>query len=179
MTIKELITRSLNGEQLSPAEKAELSAFDPETLIAELNHARSQLELLENEKLSHSEKLQKELDTLRSTHSTLENEHQELKRRCRIEKLTGEIGCSDADYFDFLARRDGLDLDDTAAVKEFSARLAETSPGCFRARITPGSSSGIAPETFRSLHPASAFAASGSQVDRIMDSLASAAMVNN
>ena len=49
MTIKELISRSLNGEQLTPAEKAELAAFDPETITAELNHTKSQLELLENE----------------------------------------------------------------------------------------------------------------------------------
>ena len=179
MTIKELISRSLNGEQLTPAEKAELAAFDPETLTAELDRTRSQLELLENEKLSHSEKLQKELDSLRSTHSALETEHQELKRRCRIEKLTGEIGCCDADYFDFLARRAGLDLDDSAAVKEFSARLAQSSPGCFRARITPGSSAGTAPDDLYHHRQQPSFADTGSQVDRIMDSLASAAMVND
>ncbi|MBQ9088872.1 MAG: hypothetical protein IJY46_08875 [Lentisphaeria bacterium] len=179
MTIKELISRSLNGEQLTPAEKAELAAFDPETLTAELNHTKSQLELLENEKLSHSEKLQKELDSLRSAHSTLETEHQELKRRCRIEKLTGEIGCSDADYFDFLARRANLDLDDSAAVREFSAKLSETSPGCFRARITPGSSAGTAQDDMFHHRQHSSFADSGSQVDRIMDSLAAAALVND
>lgn len=177
MTIKELIARSMQGDTLSPAETAELAAFDPDALAAELNSARTQLELLENEKLSHAEKLQKELDSLRSQHSTLENEHRELKRRCRIEKLTGELGCTDADYFDFLARKAELDLDDSVAVKEFSSKLAKTSPGCFRARINPGSTTPATGNRAHAQHNSS-FAGSNYRVDRIMDSLTAAAVIN-
>lgn len=175
MTIKELIARSLNGGELSPAEHAELTNFDPEQLQMELNDARSKLESLENEKLSHSERLQKELDSLRSEHTLLQDEHRELKRRCRIEKLSGESGCNDAEYFDFRARKEKIDLDDNAAVAEFTARIARESPGCFNARIAPGSSAGT-PQTIPGNPPAAGCEIN--RISRIMDSLANAAAIN-
>ena len=81
MSVKDLIKRVLNGEVLAAAEHAELENFDPDRLTLELNDARSQLETLENEKLSHSERLQKELDALKQEHSKLNVTYQELQRQ--------------------------------------------------------------------------------------------------
>jgi hypothetical protein len=78
--------------------KAELTAFDPETLTAELNHTKSQLELLENEKLYHSEKLQKELDSLRQKKNDdgedddwFSDDDKEKKAVEKIEKELAEV----------------------------------------------------------------------------------------
>ena len=138
MSVKDLIKRVLNGEVLAAAEHAELENFDPDHLMLELNDAKSQLETLENEKLSHSERLQKELDALKQEHSKLNLTYQELQRQHQIEKLSEEIGCTDAGYFDFLARKNNIDLNDREAVAAFASELSRTSPGCFHARITPG-----------------------------------------
>ena len=94
MSVKDLIKRVLNGETLEAAEYAELEKFDPDRLIIELNTAKNQLETLENEKLSQSERLQKELDTLKQEHSKLNTTYQELQRQHQIEKLSEEISFS-------------------------------------------------------------------------------------
>lgn len=173
MNIKFLIKRALNGENLEPEERTELENFDPDTLINELSSARNQLESLENEKLSHSERLQKELDILKQEHSKLNTVHQELQRQYRIEKISEEIGCTDAGYFDFLARKNGIDLEDSNAVMEFASNLAKSSPGCFQARITPGSSA-VLPENHRSEAAEFAGVSAPDRISRIMDSLNSA-----
>ena len=69
--VKDLIKRALAGEMLDAAERSELENFDPDALLNELNSARGLLETLENEKLSHSERLQKELDSLKMEHDKL------------------------------------------------------------------------------------------------------------
>ena len=177
MTVKDLIKRAINGELLEAAERTELENFDPDALLIELNNAKTQLETLENEKLSHSERLQKELDSLRQEHSRLSGIHQELQRQYRIEKISEEIGCTDSGYFDFLARKNNIDLDDREAVMEFVSELAETSPGCFQARITPGSSSTF-PEKNLPEHAVYSSALNPDRIGRIMDSLNSANAVD-
>ena len=99
--------------------------------------------------------------------------HQELQRQYRIEKISEEIGCTDAGYFDFLARKNNIDLEDRDAVMEFASGLAKNSPGCFQARITPGSSA-VLPENYRSEAPADANFTAPDRISRIMDSLNSA-----
>ena len=173
MSIKDLIRRALNGEALAAAEHAELENFDPDRLTLELNDARSQLETLENEKLSHSERLQKELDALKQEHSKLNVTYQELQRQHQIEKLSAEIGCTDAGYFDFLARKNNIDLNDREAVAAFASELARTSPGCFQARITPGSVTHC-PENIPSDPSGSSSIINPDRIGRIMDSLNSA-----
>ena len=171
--VKDLIKRALAGEMLDAAERSELENFDPDALLNELNSARGLLETLENEKLSHSERLQKELDSLKQEHSRLSGIHQELQRQYRIEKISEEIGCTDSGYFDFLARKNGIDLEDKNAVMEFASGLAKSSPGCFQARITPGSSA-VLPENYRSETAVEAGFTSPDRISRIMDSLNSA-----
>ena len=139
MNIRNLIKRSLNGETLSQAERTELENFNPEQLQQQLNSAREQLEAMENEKLSHSERLQKELDSLRQEHSNLTATHQELERQYKIEKFAAETGCTDTGYFDFLTRKNNVDLNDRDAVIKFASAMAKDSPGCFQAHIHPGS----------------------------------------
>ena len=139
MIVKDLIKRALAGDVLNASEKAELENFDPDALLNELNSTRGLLETLENEKLSHSERLQKELDSLKMEHDKLNGIHRELQRQYRIEKFADEFGCTDAGYFDFLTRKNNIDLDNREAVAEFARELAKNSPGCFQARITPGS----------------------------------------
>ena len=174
MIVKDLIKRALNGDTLSMSERAELESFDPDALLNELSNTRGLLETLENEKLSHSERLQKELDSLKLEHDKLSGIHQELQRQYRIEKLAEKFGCTDAGYFDFLTRKNNIDLNNTEAVAEFASELAKTSPGCFQARITPGASTQF-PENYRSLGSETGY--SGNQADkisRIMDKLNSA-----
>lgn len=172
MNFKELIRRAINGNPLSEAEKNELENFDPDALREELNSTRSTLEAMENEKLSHTERLEKDLETLRQNHSRLSGEYQELQRQYRIEKLAEEFGCTDPGYFDFLARKSGIDLEDNEAVKSFATGVAERSPGCFRARISPGSAGGSTPDSTGN-QPGNQNC-SHDRIGRIMDSLNSA-----
>ncbi len=114
MNIKELIKRTLAGEELSPEEQCTLENFDPDFSAGE------------------------ELARLQNEYAELQERHQELRRSCRIEKIAAETGCTDPEYFDFLARKHNIDLEDSDAVKLFADEIAARSPGCFHARITPG-----------------------------------------
>lgn len=172
--IKDLIKRALAGDMLDPAEKTELESFDPDALLNELNNAKGLLETLENEKLSHSERLQKELDSLKMEHDKLNGVHKELQRQYRIEKFAEEFGCTDAGYFDFLTRKNNIDLDNREAVAEFAQELAKSSPGCFQARITPGSSTQFS-EKGQQLYSGNDMAdIHVDRISRIMDKLNSA-----
>lgn len=175
MNIKNLIRKTLNGETVSAAERTELENFDPDLLLQQLNAAKEQLDAVENEKLSHTERLQKELDSLRQEHSDLNNLHLELQRQCKIEKIAAETGCTDAEYFDFLARKNNIDLDDRDAVKEFASTMAKNSPGCFQAHISPGSVSAPATGNQREYFQDSFNA---DRIGRIMDSLNSATVAD-
>ena len=117
MKLKPLIDKILRSETLDSAEADILADFDPDALTNELSDARSKI-------------------------AELESAHNELCRRQQIEKISAEIGCTDPDYLDYRACRAGLDLNDTEAVKNFADEISRNSPGCFRARIVPGSSAG-------------------------------------
>lgn len=172
--VKDLIKRALAGEMLDTAERSELENFDPDALLNELNSARNLLETLENEKLSHSERLQKELDSLKMEHDKLNGVHKELQRQYRIEKFAEEFGCTDAGYFDFLTRKNNIDLDNREAVAEFAHKLAASSPGCFQARINPGSCTPF-PERGQALNSGSDMADIHiDRIGRIMEKLNSA-----
>jgi len=117
MKLKPLIEKILRSEALESAEAELLANFDPDALENELSDARNRV-------------------------AELESAHNELCRRQQIEKLSNEIGCTDPDYLDYRAGRAGVDLNDPEAVKNFAGEIARSSPGCFRARIAPGSSAG-------------------------------------
>ena len=144
MNIKDLIKRTLDGEELSSEERSVLSSFDPESAATEL-------------------------ENLKTEYAELQTLHAELQRSCRIEKIAAETGCTDPGYFDYLARKHDIDLEDNEAVLKFAADTARTSPGCFQARITPG------PAAVRPAAVSGADELSGAdRIGRIMNSLNSA-----
>ena len=149
MKIKELINRTLAGEELAPEERSFLEEFDPGNTEAEL-------------------------ENLKNEYAELQTLHTELQRSCRIEKLAAETGCTDPGYFDYLARKHNVDLEDDEAVLKFASDIARNSPGCFQARITPGPAA---------LHPEYHAAANdpvvgNDRIGRIMNSLNSASAEN-
>ena len=143
MQLKPLIDKILQKEELCSEEKIALENFDPDTLISRCEELKSRLDDAENRHLTREERLQKELESLKNIHAALENDHQELLRRHRIEKIAESGGCTDTEYLDFRARRAGIDLENRAQVESFMEEIFRTSPGCFRARIHPGSNSGF------------------------------------
>lgn len=172
MQLKPLIDRMLQNEELGSAEKLALEKFDPDTLISQYEELKSRLEDAENQHLTREERLQKELDSLKSIHSALENEHQELQRKHRIEKIAENGGCIDPEYLDFRARRAGIDLENNSQVELFMEEVSRTSPGCFRARIHPGSSAGFDDTASRSENAASGCGpGSSDRIGRIVETL--------
>ena len=85
------------------------------------------------------------LQQLESAYAELQQQYDALKNRSILEKVSNETGCTDPDYLQFCASRQGIILNDPEALRQFAAQLASVSPGCFRARITPGSSAGTLP----------------------------------
>lgn len=145
MNLKDLIKRSLNGDELSSEERCCLENFDPDSTG-------------------------KELQELQLEFSALQERHSELQRSCRIEKIAAETGCTDPGYFDYLARKHNIDLENSEAVLKFASDIARISPGCFQARITPGSAKTLpTPPESRSTGENS-----GDRIGRIIDSLNSA-----
>lgn len=150
MNIKELIKKTISGEELSPEETAVLENFDPASPGEELTQ-------------------------LQAEYDELQMRHQELQRSCKIEKIAAETGCTDPDYFDFLARKHNIDLEDSNAVKLFAAEVAGKSPGCFHARITPGPSHPL-PEMFQ--HNNADSISGNDRIGRIVNSLNSVTAEN-
>ncbi|MBE6376064.1 MAG: hypothetical protein IKD23_07400 [Lentisphaeria bacterium] len=111
------------------------------------------------ENLSPEEKLAE----LEKAYAGLQQQYEELKSRNILEKISIETGCTDPEYLRFCAARKNIDLNDPEALREFAGQLAAVSPGCFKARITPGSSAGTA------LQPASAAGSAAEDIhgDRI------------
>lgn len=144
MNLKELIQRSLDGEELSAEERSCLENFDPDITG-------------------------KELQELQLEYSALQERHTELQRSCQIEKIAAETGCTDPGYFDYLARKHDLDLTDSEAVSKFASDIARISPGCFQARITPG-----AARTLPASAPGESSGNNHDRIGRIIDSLNSA-----
>lgn len=83
------------------------------------------------------------LEQLQSAYEKLQQQYEELKQSSILEKVSSETGCTDPEYLHFRAARQGITLTDPEALRKFAGELAAVSPGCFRARITPGSSGGL------------------------------------
>ena len=74
--------------------------------------------------------------------SELEKKYAVLQQRSIVEKVCYETGCSDPEYLEFSASRQGVNLNDPDELRHFAREFSLRSPGCFHARITPGSSAG-------------------------------------
>ena len=144
---RELIAILLGGGQLNALESAELAAFDPDALGAELEEAKRRLEEHEKAKMNSEEALRHDLAEAAAERDTLRRERDTLRRRQRIAELAAQSGCEDPDYLDFLAGRAGIDLDDAGAVAGFLAEAEKTNPHCFRTSLRPGGGSGLPAES--------------------------------
>ena len=79
---------------------------------------------------------------LESQYAELQKKYALLQQRSAVEKICFESGCTDPDYLEYSAVKRGIDLCDTEALRIFTGEFSKLSPGCFHARITPGSSAG-------------------------------------
>ena len=161
MNLKDAIRALLAGEEIPAPLRQQLSGLDPESLNEELSTLRRQLEEQENAKLSAEELLKKQLSAALSERDALLTRHKALERRDLIRKLAEKSGCEDPEYLDFLAERQGVDLEDEEAASAFLAEAAKQSPHCFRASVNPGSGA-AAPAL-----PGGALPEDGSREDRI------------
>lgn len=139
MNLKDAIGALLAGEEIPAPLRQQLSGLDPESLNEELSTLRRQLEEQENAKLSAEELLKKQLSAALSERDALLTRHKALERRDLIRKLAEKSGCEDPEYLDFLAGKQGVDLEDEQAASAFLAEAAKQSPHCFRASVNPGS----------------------------------------
>lgn len=159
MTISEIIKKAARGEELNALEKAELERFDPDALSsradnaeAKLKDAQEKLDAAEQEKLTEAERYRKRAEAaeaklktseeaLRAAETERDNakkEHAALIRRNRISELAAKHRCEDADYLDYLAEKNGVDLSDEAKTSEFVEKLKKEQPKYFAADIKPG-----------------------------------------
>ena len=93
------------------------------------------------------ESCEAKLQKLTEEYARLQQEYAGLQKQSILEKVSHETGCADPDYLEFCAVRQGIAVLDSDALRRFARELAVTSPGCFNARIIPGSSAGNSPET--------------------------------
>lgn len=101
-------------------------------------------------------------ENLENRYAQLQKKYELLQRQNLLEKVSGETGCTDPEYLEFCALRRQINVDDPDALRKFARELAAVSPGCFTARITPGSNAG-SPQT----SPAASAAAEEFSGDRI------------
>ena len=59
-------------------------------------------------------------------------------RRNRINELAARHKCEVADYLDYLAEKNGIDLSDEAKTNEFIEKLKKDAPRYFAADVKPG-----------------------------------------
>lgn len=142
MKIKELINKLLRKEELNALEIAELERFDPEAAG------------------DGGEALRREFDKVTAERDSLKQAHSELLRRNRVGELAAASGCTEPDFLDFLAHRDGIDLADPVAAENFISGMAHRHPRCFRSALRPGVGEGTTV-------PAAAPAVAAAPVDRI------------
>ncbi|MBR2720773.1 MAG: hypothetical protein IKB74_05490 [Lentisphaeria bacterium] len=82
------------------------------------------------------------LARLEEEYAALQKKYALLQQRSIVEKICFESGCADPDYLEFSAAKHGVDLCNAEALRAFAREFSAVSPGCFHARITPGSSAG-------------------------------------
>ena len=85
---------------------------------------------------------EEKLQQMEKEYALLLEKYELLQRRSIVEKICCESGCSDPEYLEFSAARRGVDLSNPDALREFVREFSANAPGCFHARITPGSSAG-------------------------------------
>ena len=90
-------------------------------------------------------------------YAELQEKYQKLQQQNILEKVCRECGCTDPAYLEFCAAREKVDAGNIDALRTFARELAAVSPGCFAARITPGSYTGNRHGSASVPHPAEEF----------------------
>ena len=144
MAIKQLISKLLDNRALTDAERAELEQFDPEKISGELETLRSKVEESEREKLGEKERLELDIRNISLERDRLKESHDKLLRQQMVRELAGKNRFSDADYLDYLATRENIDLNDEEACTKFIEKMRTEKPGSFESTLKSGSGSGIA-----------------------------------
>ena len=89
------------------------------------------------EETDKTAELEKKYDDLLARYNSLQKQN-------ILETVSRETGCTDPEYLEFCAIRRGISVHDPDALRNFARELSAVSPGCFQARIIPGSSAGTA-----------------------------------
>ena len=147
MAVKQLISKLLNNCELTDSERAELEQFDPEKISGELETLRSKVEESEREKLGEKERLELDIKNISLERDRLRESHDKLLRQQMVRELAGKYRFSDADYLDYLASRENIDLADEEACSKFIEKMRFEKPGSFESTLKSGSGSGIASAT--------------------------------
>ena len=143
MSIKQLISKLLDNGELSASEREELAAFDPDKLFCELEELKMKAEESERSKLGEKERLELDIKTLMLERDKLKASHEELLRRQAVRELAGKYRFSDADYLDYLLKKESINTADEQACAEFIEKMQLEKPDSFE--LTLKSGSGIVP----------------------------------
>ena len=87
---------------------------------------------------------QERVAELEKKYDDLLAQYNSLQKQNILESISRETGCTDPEYLEFCAIRRGIAIHDPDAMRNFARELSAVSPGCFHARITPGSNAGNA-----------------------------------
>lgn len=145
MSVKNIISKLLDNQQLSVLERAELEQFDPDKLADELEELRRRSVEAEREKLGEKERLELDIKNISEERDQLRKSHDRLLRSQRVRELADKNRFADADYLDYLAAKDNVDLANEQACADFIEKMREQKPGSFEATLKSGSGTGITP----------------------------------
>lgn len=142
MSVKSIIAKLLDNQPLNVLERAELEQFDPDKITGELEELRSRAAEAEREKLGEKERLELDIKNISAERDQLKISHDRLLRNQQVRELAGKSRFTDADYLDYLAARENVDLADEQACADFIEKMRQEKPGSFEATLKSGSGSG-------------------------------------
>jgi hypothetical protein len=180
-TVREMIAVLLGGGQLNALESAELAAFDPDAVAAELAAARRKLADAETSAVKDSDKLRSQLAEVNAELENIRRDRDKMVRSRKLSEIASAAGCESVEYLDFLAASAGVDLDDSNAVKNFIADAEKKNPHCFKSKCRSGSGAGTPPtgEDAQDMLPGKRFSYPGThRIDDIMSDLNCAPELN-
>ena len=165
MSVKNIIAKLLDNQPVNALERAELEQFDPDKLAGELESLRSRAAEAEREKLGEKERLELDIKNISAERDNLKKSHDRLLRNQLIRELAGKNRFPDADYLDYLAAKENVDLTDAQACAAFIEKMRQEKPDSFEVTLKSGSGSGILPS-----HPGTA-PVSGDRIGDIISKL--------
>ena len=139
MSIKNIITKMLSGAEINALERAELEAYEPDKLTAELESLRLKVSEAEKAELNEKERLELDIAALSKERDELKISRDRLLRQQSVRELAGRTNFSDPEYLDYLASKDGVDLNDADLCEKFIEKIRREKPHSFGASVKSGS----------------------------------------